>query len=657
MMKRHFSCFTRLLFACVFLLTAFVPASAVPAKVALEDDFYTAVNESWLDETTLFPNQSVISGFSELASTVHLQLFTDFAQMDRHSVPKELEQFLSYFHMALDFDTRNAFGVDPILPYIERILALESIDCLKYQLDDWILDGLPTPFSLYVAADMADANYYTLYAAAPNTILPDISYYDEAFGEELLTVYMQVVGELLGQVGIENAAEMIRDALLFDQKILQHAMNAGERSNYAALYHPVDFSEFFKMGERLDFESLIENLIGKREGEIILNNPAYFAAFDEMIREENFHQLKHWMLTETLFSFAPFLDETFSQTAAAFQMAQTGQEMPTNPADKAFHLATNIFAPVVGDYYGKTYFGEQARLLVTEMACHLTETFAQRLRENTWLSEKTKQGALEKLDSLQVHIGYPDEIPTIYEKFIVTSYAEGGNLLDNTLYFANVLLRDMFSRYQAEVDRTLWNIPAHMVNACYAPMTNTIIFPAAILQEPFFSINQSMSQNYGGIGTIIAHEITHAFDLNGAHFGPDGSLLSWWCEQDFLIFEEKAEKMLALFDGLPHEGGFVDGRFTLSENIADAGGLICALQALQSLPEHDFEEFFTHWATTWRMKATPEYHQLLLNLDCHAPAKLRANMQLSNLDLFYESYEIEEHHGMYVAPQARVVIW
>ena len=656
-MKRHFSRFTLIFLVCVLLIGAFFPASAEPVTAALEDDFYTAINESWLNETVLFPNQSVVSGFSELASKVQLQLFTDFVNMDPKSAPEELRQFLSYFHMALDFDTRNQLGTSPVLPHVERILALEGLECLKHQLGDWILDGLPTPFSLYVAADMADANVYTLYATAPNTILPDISYYDEAFGEELLAVYRQAAGELLGQLGIEHPAEIIHDALLFDQKILRYAMDASARSNYATLHHPVEFSAFFTMGESLDFERLIVNLIGEREGEVILSNPAYFEAFSEMVTEEDFSALKHLMLLEALFSFAPFLDETFAQTAAAFQMAQTGQEMPTNPADKAFHLARNVFSSVVGDYYGKTYFGEEARLLVTEMAEHLTETFAERLRENTWLSEKTKQGALEKLDSLQIHIGYPDEIPAIYGEFIVTSHADGGNLLDNTLYFANVLLRDMFSRYGTEVDRTLWNIPAHMVNASYAPMTNTITFPAAILQEPFFSTNQSMSQNYGGIGTIIAHEITHAFDLNGAHFGPDGSLLSWWCEEDFLIFEGKAEKMLALFDGLAHEGGFVDGRFTLSENIADAGGLICALEALKNLRDHDVEAFFTHWATTWRMKATPEYHQLLLNVDCHAPAKLRANVQLSNLDLFYDVYEIEEHHGMYVPPEARVVIW
>jgi len=291
------------------------------------------------------------------------------------------------------------------------------------------------------------------------------------------------------------------------------------------------------------------------------------------------------------------------------------------------------------------------------MAERLIETFKERLVQSDWLSPATTQAAIHKLDALTVHIGYPDVLDPIYSRFVVTGTQDGGTLLGNTMAFARTLREEQFARYGDPVDRGAWNIAAHTVNAQYSPLANAITFPAAILQAPFYAPDQSESANYGGIGAVIAHEITHAFDTNGAQFGADGSLNNWWTEGDYAAFAEKTEAMVALFDGAIHEGGFVSGRMTVSENTADAGGLASALGVVQSLSDGDLEAFFRNWATIWRMKATPEYAALLLALDVHAPGRLRANVQLGNLDAFYDTFEITEEDGMYIPPERRVTIW
>ena len=215
----------------------------------------------------------------------------------------------------------------------------------------------------------------------------------------------------------------------------------------------------------------------------------------------------------------------------------------------------------------------------------------------------------------------------------------------------------MFSRWNKPVDRMRWEMSAATVNAYYHPFKNIIVFPAAILQAPFYSLKQSSSENYGGIGAVIAHEISHAFDNNGALFDELGNLNNWWSEEDSAHFKQLAQKMIKEFDGIEFAGQKVNGKLTVSENIADAGGLSCALEAAKQEDDFDAKKFFINWATIWRMKATKQYEQLLLSIDVHAPQKLRANVQAENLDDFYSAFNIQSNDPMFKAPEDRVNIW
>ena len=251
-------------------------------------------------------------------------------------------------------------------------------------------------------------------------------------------------------------------------------------------------------------------------------------------------------------------------------------------------------------------------------------------------------------------MGYPDELDPLYTKFSVD---ESASLLDNDHEFTKIILKDHYGRLTKPVDRTRWGMPAHMVNAYYNPSFNIIVFPAAILQAPFYSLDQPASANYGGIGAVIAHEISHAFDNNGAKFDEYGNMNNWWTDADLKHFQELAEKMIKQFDGLTTPAGKVNGKLVVSENIADAGGLSCALQAAKEDGSADLRAFFINWARIWCMKSSLERQKLLLAIDVHSPHELRANIQVKNLDDFYQTFNVQPGDGMYLPASERVNIW
>ena len=284
----------------------------------------------------------------------------------------------------------------------------------------------------------------------------------------------------------------------------------------------------------------------------------------------------------------------------------------------------------------------------------MVAVYKKRLANNDWLSEETAKKAIVKLNALGINVGYPDELDPLYTKFVVD---EQLNLLDNAVNFTKVATKDNLERFGKEVDRTRWEMPAHMVNAYYDPSFNIIVFPAAILQAPFYSLDQTASENYGGIGAVMAHEISHAFDNNGAQFDEYGNLNNWWTEADLKHFQELAQQMIAEFDGLKTEAGTVNGKLVVSENIADAGGLSCALEAAKGEKDCDLRAFFISWARIWCMKSSLERQKLLLAVDVHAPHTLRANVQPKNLDDFYTAFDVHENDGMWLPKEKRVHIW
>ena len=321
---------------------------------------------------------------------------------------------------------------------------------------------------------------------------------------------------------------------------------------------------------------------------------------------------------------------------------------------EAYQVVGRVFAEPIGVYYGRKYFGEEAKKDVVSLVHQIIDTYKDRVRKNSFLEESTKEKAILKLSTIAVKMGYPDVIDPFYKELKVN---EEDSYFEAMQKLMKAKIRHNLEDLTKPVDRNKWAMPGHMVNACYNPSANDITFPAAILQKPFYSIHQSVSENLGGIGAVIGHEISHAFDNNGAHFDENGNLFDWWKESDFKAFKELTNGMIKQFDGIPFHGGKVNGELVVSENIADNGGMGVTIEIMHKLDKPDFKAYFINWAKVWCMKAKEEYINLLLASDVHSPAELRANMQVRNFDEWYETFDVKETDKMFIPKEKRISIW
>ncbi|WP_225365963.1 M13 family metallopeptidase [Levilactobacillus bambusae] len=636
-----------------------------PVETAkIKDDLYDAVNDAWLSQAEIPADHSQTGGFVELMDEIEKTLMHDFDELrDGKAQPdsSEMAEFTKFYQLTSDFNQREADGTKPLQPILDRITALNSLADLNAQLSDWILSDLPLPVSLSVEADMKHTETYALYANAPSLFMPDKTYYDEGnrAAETLMSAFTTAAVGLLEQVGYTKAdAEKITAlAKEYDRAIAPNVKSAEESADYAKNYNPEQFADFLQFVPALDLKSAVHTLVDGDPDTIIVTEPVFYQSVNQLLTTISFDQIKAWMLVKVLFNYSNLMNDEFRQTAGTYSRTLSGQKELRSVEKAAYYQAKAAFSQVTGLYYGQKYFGEKAKVDVQNMVKAMIAVYQNRLKTNTWLSKETREKAVTKLSKLEIQVGYPDKLDPMYSQLHVTPASEGGTVLSNLDQFSRQWTEYHFSKWNKPTDRTRWEMSADTVNAYYEPLHNIIVFPAAILQAPFYSLDQSSSQNYGGIGAVIAHEISHAFDNNGAKFDEYGNLHNWWTAEDLDHFDALAQKMIAEFDGLPFAGGHVNGKLTVSENIADAGGLSCALEAAKGEPDVDLAAFFINWATIWRTKATKQIEQLLLNIDVHAPAKLRADVQVKNLDDFYSTFGVVTGDPMYLAPDKRVHIW
>lgn len=627
----------------------------------IKDDLYEAVNGEWLKTAKIPDDKPATGGFNDLVDEIDKQLMDDF---DAYAAGKEksddsrFNEMIKLYRLAKKFDWRKKVGPQPLKRMLASVENLNSYEDYQSQWKNWILAGMPSPISFDIDADMKNATVYALFASSPSLILPDKSYYEaekKAQHDQLLQLWSSMVEALMDKLGYskEEAKKIIDDAIKFDALLAPNVKSAEEAADYSKMYNPQTVAELASATDQLDIAAIIKQLVGEKPEKVIVTEPEYFKALNKIL-QDNFELFKNWALIRVIRENASYLDDEMREINGRYGRALSGSKKPVSQRKFAFYLARDMFSQVAGDYYGKKYFGPQAKADVHHMVEQMIKVYKGRLTNNQWLSKDTRDKAILKLDKLGIQVGYPDKIPALYDQFKVD---EEESLIANLNQLTVTANKELFSRWNKPVDRMRWEMSAATVNAYYHPFKNIIVFPAAILQAPFYSLKQSSSQNYGGIGAVIAHEISHAFDNNGSLFDEFGNLNNWWTDEDSAHFKQLAQKMIDEFDGIPFAGQKVNGKLTVSENIADAGGLSCALEAAKTEADFNAQEFFINWATIWRMKATEQYMQLLLSIDVHAPQKLRANIQAENLDDFYTAFDIKPGNEMYRAPEYRVHIW
>ncbi|MDR4932435.1 M13-type metalloendopeptidase [Companilactobacillus paralimentarius] len=626
-----------------------------------KDNLYLAVNGAWQETATIPPDKSRTGGFTDLDEGVEKTLmkdFHEFANNEEEVDDPRLLQAVKLYRLVNNVDHLSKFHQQPILKDMQRITDLSNVKDLGDNLAQLSKDGFALPIDISIDADMKDTAKNVVYIDGAGLILPDKTYYDEKneSGKQLLAKYADVAGRLLSMIGykLDEAKEIVEKALKFDKSLVPIVKSSEEWADYTKVYNPMKFDEFITKSDVLDLKSLVVDSVNDTPEKVIVTEPRYLDNLNKLVNADTFEDIKAWMMVKFLTGNASILDEEFRQVIGEYNLALSGAKELKNRTKYAYNFAASIFSEVVGVYYGKKYFGEKAKEDVRSMVKKMIAVYEQRLSENTWLSEDTKKKAIIKLDKIVIKVGYPDKIDDLYNKFEIN---ENDSLYDNVSRIRKTIAQHNLDQYHEPVDRTKWLMPGHMVNACYDPSRNDITFPAAILQAPFYSLDQTSSQNFGGIGAVIAHEISHAFDNNGAQFDEYGNMNNWWTDEDYAKFKKLTQSMIDEFEGIPYAGHKVNGKLVVSENVADVGGLRCALEAAKSESDFDVKAFFINWARVWRNKSTQQLTEMFLSIDVHAPAPLRANVQAQNMDEFYDAFDVTEKDGMWIDKDKRVNIW
>ena len=630
-------------------------------KIRIQDDLYTYVNQAKLDELVIPEDMPVMGSAMALMTGVEKLMIGELQAMCADgSYPNDhMARACTLFRLAKDVKRKKKHGIKPALRNLAILKKISTIRRFNLHSKELILRGIAMPIDITVSANMTDTSRHCVMIQGPGVILPDASYYKEGKEQQrdqLLELWSSFAKQILAQAGhsADEIDALLADTLAFDALAAKYVKTKEEWSEYVKMYNPMRTGRVAGMLKPLNLKKLLSDLFGFVPEEIIVTEPRYFRNFKEVFNPDTFEMYKNWAYVLTLVDSCSLLSEGLRELGGGFGRALSGIAAAPNPEKFAWQLASGQYSEPVGVYYGEKFFGEEAKKDITEIVRQIVATYQKRIAENDILEPATKEKAILKLNKMGLKMAYPDRVEPLYDKLV---FDESKSLFDIVTSLRRIRMEDNFSKLNQEVDRTHWEMPGHMVNACYDPFVNDITFPAAILQPPFYSIHQTRSENLGGIGAVIGHEISHAFDSNGAKCDELGNLNNWWTKADERKFNKKVKAMVKQFDGIELPWGTVNGKFTVSENIADNGGMAVTLDIMSRTEGVSFEEYFTNWARVWCQKAKPEYQALLLQVDVHGPAYLRANMPPRNFPEWYATFNVKKSDQMYLAPSKRVVIW
>ena len=632
-------------------------------KVRVQDDLYQYVNGAWLKKAVIPEDKSRVGGFADLDTGVEKLLMKDFRSFKNGSkdIPSPyIEEAVRLYKSARNTTRRNKEGIKPVVKELAFIRSLTDIAAFNRKLDKLLLGGYPLPFTLSVTENMHKPTEYCLFFTGPSLLLPDTTYYQEDKKDKhdaLIKTYSEMVSKLLAYTDLnqEEQEQYRKDTLAFDELLAKLVKSQVEWSEYVKCYNPVKLSAVTRRIAPVKLRRVLKKIYGEKlPEEIMIAEPRYLDHFTELFTENNYPLYQHWAYVNTLVDATPYLSEELREIGTSYANTLRGIQKNPDIETQAYRLTSRFFSEPIGLYYGKTYFGEEAKKDITSIVHLIIKTYEKRIQANTFLAEETKEKAIVKLEKMTIRMGYPDKVDPKYDLLHVSPR--------DSLYTAISKLSQALYRYELDllfkpVDRNRWPMPGHMVNACYDPSSNSITFPAAILQAPFYSIKQSRSENLGGIGAVIGHEISHAFDNNGAQCDETGAIHNWWTKKDYKAFQKKTKAMIEEFDGIEYHGGKVNGELVVSENIADNGGMAVTLEIMDEMEEKNYQEYFLNWGRIWCNKAREQLIQLFLSIDVHSPAELRANMQPRNFPQWYKAFDVKPTDKMYLAPEKRVIIW
>lgn len=627
----------------------------------LKDDFYAAVNKSWLDSSVIPAGQSSTGTlYEKMYDTEPLnELIREAAEnpMDEYA-----QRIAALYTNILDWDARNAAGTEPIRPYLEAAEAAQSVDevmAVKKQIAEDLSGNLLVGFSL--SADAKDSTRYTVgFSAFSPSLTKEVYAADSGSQKDAYLTYIQTLYEI-GGADTESAAADAQRVWEMEKELSTHALDRQDYGNVDLTYNVYTMDQLKALYPTLDLDDIFaQSGLARSDNQIIVSDVGLLEASPKYFTEAHLADLKAYLRLSILAGYGGYLSRDFQDAADAYQEAFLGVSGTLSDEAMATQLVQQYLSDELGRLYAEKYFSEEAKADVEDMVYDFIDIYKDRIRSLGWMSDTTRAKAIEKLDALGVKVGYPDEGKwNDYFKGVTLKTAdEGGSYFDNIITMMKAQEQMLIEWQNRPVNKDLWPMAAYTVNACYVPANNEIVFPAGILQAPLYDVNASREENLGGIGYVIAHEITHAFDNNGAKYDREGNAADWWTAEDYAAFQQLCDEVAAYYDGVEAAPGITcNGALTLSENIADLGAAQCILEAAQREANPDLETLFRAVANTWCSTMQRDTAAYYATLDVHAQDKLRVNRVLQTLDEFYTTFGITEGDGMWVAPENRVAIW
>jgi len=632
------------------------------------DDFYRYVNGTWLTETTLPSDKSNFGAFTALGDEAeeNLRRIIEDAAATEAPQGSDMQKVGDFFTSFMDIDRIEALGAEPLQSTLSDIVSVQSKDEMLIKMAELNHLSVQMPVGIYISNDAMQSDQYISYLNQWGLGLPDRDWYlteDDESHRQAREAYGDYIGKVLELAGYERAEEAVRSVLGIEFLIAQAHWDRVKNRQRELTYNKMTLDDVSGLSPDMDWAGFLETL-GVDETSVVVRQPDYIEALNGIWNTTSLAQWKDYTAFKFVDSVAAYLSEDFVQAQFEFEGRTLGGLEEIRPRWKrGVDVVDSALGEVVGRLYVEQHFRDEAKTRMDVLVENLREAFREGINELEWMTDTTKAEAQEKLAKFTTKIGYPDDWKD-YSALEVRADDIVGNVQRSRRVEHN---REM-DKLGAPIDRGEWFMTPYTVNAYYNPPMNEIVFPAAILQPPFFNVDADDAVNYGGIGAVIGHEFSHGFDDQGRKSDGDGNLRDWWTEADAAAFSVRADRLVAQynqFEVLPDK--FLNGDFTLGENIGDLSGLAVAYKAYrmslngEEAPVIDGltgdQRFFMGWAQVWRRLYRDENLEMRITSDPHSHSEARVNGVVRNFDTWYEAFNIQPDDALYLPPEERVKIW
>lgn len=637
-----------------------------------KDNFYDYVNGNWVKTNTIPDDESRWGGFGVLRKSTRkdvLDIITTSKELGTYADGTDQKKALLVFESELDTIARDEAGISPIQPLLKAINDIQNLSDLQTVYASTV--GVSAPFAgIGANADLNDSSTNIGWVYPGGLGLQRDYYVDQdEKTKEIRQQYVAHVARMFEFVNYskEDALASAEKVLALETQLATPRLDKVQSRDIRNFNNPKSVQELNAMTPAFDWTKFMKDLgVSEIPEQVIVMQPKYMAELNSFLTSTAIDDLKTLMTWSTIDNAAGYLTTEIEKANWEFySKTLRGAKVQRDAEERALGTVSGTVGEAIGKLYVEAKFPPEAKAKAEKMIANVIKAFQLRIEKLDWMGEETKAKAIEKLDKFTVKIAYPDE----WEDYSELNIKEGNSFAENMLAVSEWGLKKNLAEIGQPVDKSEWGMPPQTVNAYFNPLNNEIVFPAAILQPPFYNYTADEAVNYGGIGAVIGHEISHAFDDSGARFDGDGNVNNWWTEEDLKEFEKRGNALAEQYTKIEVlDDVFINGKFTLGENIGDLGGVLGAYDGLQLFFEENGrpepidgftaeQRFFMSWATVWRTLTREDALRTQIKTDPHSPGIYRATQPLKNIDAFYDAFDINEGDGMYLAPEDRVRIW